>query len=202
MGTNWQVGDRIQNRWEVYKVLKGGMGLVYVVYDHELREPFAAKTFQDDVFGRSTDLADRFTHEAHMWINLDTHQNVTEAKFVRTIGGKPHLFLEYVSGGDLSTWIGSPRLLEDLPQVLRFAIQFCDGMRHSLAKGITAHRDIKPQNCLITEDRTLKVTDFGLAKVLDYGIPSDEELKDAQVKNTAVTRTGIAAGTCTHMAPE
>jgi len=57
--------------------------------------------------------------------------------------------------------------MEDLPQVLRFAMQFCDGMQHALSKGIKAHRDIKPGNCLITEEGVLKVTDFGLAKIVD-----------------------------------
>ncbi|MGH9931842.1 MAG: tetratricopeptide repeat protein [Pyrinomonadaceae bacterium] len=182
---NWQIGDRIQNRWEIHKILRGGMGIVYVVYDPASRDVYAAKTFQEEVFARSADIADRFNQEALTWVNLDSHQNVTKARFVQTIAGKPYLFLEYVSGGDLSGWIGTPRLTEDLPQVLRFAIQFCDGMMHAFFKGVTAHRDIKPQNCLITEDQTLKVTDFGLAKV-----------------QVACGLRGFRAGTPEHMAPE
>jgi len=156
--------DGSQKRWEIYKVLGGGMGRVYIVYDHEFQEPFAAKTFQDELFKRNPMVAERFTQEALAWIRLDRHENIAQARFVQNIEGKPFLFLEYVSGGDLSDWIGTPRLSEDLPQVLRFAIEFCDGMSHALSKGIQAHRDIKPANCLITEDHTLKVTDFGLAK--------------------------------------
>ncbi|MCI0558718.1 MAG: protein kinase [Nitrososphaera sp.] len=165
MVSDWQIGDKIQNRWEIYDIKRGGMGVVYIVYDHEWHEAFAAKTFQDEVFTRNPAIADRFTQEALAWVNLDIHQNVTQARFLEVIKGKPFLFLEYVSGGDLSGWIGTPRLTQDLPQVLRFAIQFCDGMIHALSKGIRAHRDIKPQNCLVTEDVTLKVTDFGLVKV-------------------------------------
>lgn len=166
MTTNWEIGDRIQNRWEIHKILRGGMGIVYVVYDHELREPFAAKTFHEEIFAGNPAIAERFTQEALAWINLDVHQNVTQARFMQIISGKPLLFLEYVSGGDLSSWIGTSRLTEDLPQVLRFAIHLCDGMTYALSKGITAHRDLKPQNCLITQDGTLKITDFGLAKVV------------------------------------
>lgn len=203
MATNWQIGDKIQNRWEIHKILRGGMGIVYIVYDHEWREALAAKTFQDEVFAKNPETADRFTQEALSWVNLDVHQNVAQARLVGAIEGKPFLFLEYVSGGDLGGWIGTPRLTEDLPQVLRFAIQFCDGMTHALSRGIKAHRDIKPQNCLITEDNTLKVTDFGLAKVFDDASEtSAKPTPNVQGLGIGLSRTGTAAGTCTHMAPE
>lgn len=167
--TDLKIGKRIEGRWEVNNVLRGGMGIVYVVYDHKTREPLAAKTFQDEIFIRNPVVADLFTGEALAWINLDAHQNVARARFVQRFEGKPYLFLEHIAGGDLSRWVGTPRLTEDLPQVLRFAIQFCDGMTHALSKGVEAHRDIKPRNCLVTPNRVLKVADFGLAKVLDAG---------------------------------
>ena len=173
MATEWKIGDRIESRWEIHKILKGGMGVVYVVYDHEWHDVCAVKTFKDEAFAQNATIADRFNSEAYSWVKLDVHQNVTRAVFVQTISGKPFIFLEYVSGGDLSGWIGTPRLTDDLPQVLRFAIQFCDGMIHVLNKGIAAHRDIKPTNCLITEDKVLKITDFGLAK-LTVGMDSDD----------------------------
>ncbi|HLG15924.1 MAG TPA: serine/threonine-protein kinase [Blastocatellia bacterium] len=201
MATNWQIGDRIQNRWEIHKILRGGMGVVYIVYDHEHHNAYAAKTFQDEVFARSPLIAQRFTHEALTWVNLDVHQNVTRAHLVQNIEGKPYLFLEFVSGGDLSSWIGAPRLTQDLTQVLRFAIHFCDGMTHALLKGIKAHRDIKPSNCLITHDATLKVTDFGLSKLFDDTSP-EVETRDVQGLSMAMTRTGSAAGTPPYMAPE
>jgi tetratricopeptide (TPR) repeat protein len=199
--------DGSQKRWEIYKVLEGGMGTVYIVYDHEFREPFAAKTFQDELFKRNPMVAERFTQEALAWIRLDRHENIAQARWVENIQGKPFLFLEYVSGGDLSSWIGTPRLSEDLPQVLRFAIQFCDGMSHALSKGIQAHRDIKPQNCLITQDHTLKVTDFGLAKVFDEACPPGGPGREVEVGSVpglsiGATRTGTGAGTPPYMAPE
>lgn len=237
MNEAWQVGDRIEGRWEVHRVLKGGMGVVFVVYDHNIDAVYAAKTFQDEVFARTPDISKRFVQEASTWINLDLHENIVWAQFVESIRGKPYLFLEFVSGGDLSSWIGTPRLVDDLPQTLRFALQFCDGMRHALSKGIKAHRDIKPQNCLVTESGTLKVTDFGLAKIvadvetspiaagLSAGpaavtatnvAPSSgaragllgrlfsSHLSSLQSvpANIALSKTGTAAGTCTHMAPE
>jgi tetratricopeptide (TPR) repeat protein len=160
--TRWQIGDRIQNRWQIHKIFKGGMGIVYIVYDHEWREAFAAKTFQNR-FLHSKALRDTFVQEAHTWISLDLHRHIVRARFVEIIEGRPFVFLEYVPSGDLSRWIGTPPLT--LEQILRFAIQFCYGMEHAYSKGIKAHRDIKPQNCLITEDKILKITDFGLARV-------------------------------------
>src|SRR5438094_5848650 len=186
--------------------MKDRMRMLYNVYGHEHQMPYAAKTFCDERLADNSDVATDFTKEALTWVNLDAHENVTRAEFVQTIQGKPFLFLEYVSGGDLKSWIGTPRLTEDLAQVLRFAIQFCDGMNHAVAKGIKVHRDIKPRNCLITEDHTLKVTDFGLAKAFDDAKPAGAKNESAaqKVQDSSIgqTRTGTGAGTCTHMAPE
>ena len=198
MRTTWQIGDQIEGRWEIFNILSGGAGVVYIVYDHAFREPFAAKTFRDEIFARSPLIGARFEREALAWIKLDIHPNVTEARMVEKIEGKPFLFLEYVSGGDLAAWIGTPRLTEDLPQVLRFAVQFCDGMIHASTKGIRAHRDIKPRNCMITADGVLKVTDFGLAKLHEDDFVGDTPSTGRQDFSLSMT----AMGTCTHMAPE
>jgi len=145
---------------------------------------------------------EQFKKEAEKWINLDRHQNVTRARQVWEIQRRPYLFLEYVSGGDLSRWIGTPWL--DFKHILKFAIQFCYGIEHAYAKGIKAHRDIKPQNCLITEDYTLKISDFGLAKALDReAIQESLEKQAAQPSfNLTTTRTGSGGGTAPYMAPE
>lgn len=198
MRKTWQIGDQIEGRWEVFNILQGGAGVVYIVYDHKFGESFAAKTFRNEIFARSPLIAARFDREALAWVKLDIHPNITEARMLEKIDGKPFLFLEYVSGGDLGAWIGTPRLTEDLPQLLRFGIQFCDGMTHASAKGIRAHRDIKPRNCLITSDGVLKVTDFGLVKLLD-GDPAEEA---ANVRNQSLNLSMATMGTCTHMAPE
>lgn len=201
MAQQWLEGDRIQNRWEIHKILKGGMGIIYVVYDHKLHVPLAAKSFQDEVFANVPAAAVRFWQEARTWLNLDYHQNIVHANFVHNIAGKPYIFLEYISSGDLVAWIRGGRLTGNILQVLRFAIQFCNGMSYALAHGIKAHRDIKPSNCLVTEDGILKITDFGLAKTLD----EEPDLNTASViegPNIGLTRSGIGAGTHTHMAPE
>ena len=57
MVASWQIGDRIENRWEIYHILRGGMGIVYIVYDHDFRGPFAAKTFQGGALARNPAIA-------------------------------------------------------------------------------------------------------------------------------------------------
>lgn len=165
MGHEWQVGDRITSDledWDVRKVLKGGMGVVYILYQPERKALYAAKTYLDD---RDPVLEQLFLRECKAWIGIPPHDNVVEAAFVRRIGGRPFLFLEFVNGGDLTRWVGTPELLGDRPLLILLATQFCDGMTHALAHSIKAHRDIKPANCLVTEWRTLKVSDFGLASI-------------------------------------
>jgi serine/threonine protein kinase len=199
MPATYKVGDKIQNRWEIHHILHGGMGEVYIVYDHDWGEPFAAKSFRPDLLKESPGLARRFQQEAEAWVKLDRHVNVTRARFVEVVEGRPFLFLEYVSGGDLSKWIREGRLLGNLKQLLTFGIQFCDGMIHALSKGIGVHRDIKPANCLITEDGTLKVTDFGLAKLFDGSHetegPGENDPGNLGALQVHLTRTGAAAGT-------
>jgi len=204
MAALWHVGDRIQQRWEVHQVQPGSLGLVYIVYDHETRLPYAIKTLPETLLTSHTALAERFVQAAQTWINLDAHANVVQAHFVEMIDGQPLLFLEYVSGGDLRDWIGIPRLTQDLPQVMRFAMQCCDGLLHALTQGVQLHRDIKPSNCLITPDGALKLTDVRVAPVFD-GLEAELDGTPAlSVHRLQVgpSRLGTVAGTCTHMAPE
>jgi hypothetical protein len=135
MPVEWRVGDRIYGRWEIRRVRRGGMGEVYVVYDHQWKVVLAAKTFQDALLEKHPGLAESFAREARTWVALDAHPHVTRAHFVRKIEGKPFVFLEHVSGGTLRDWIGTPRLTDDLAQVLRFGLQVCDGIVHVLGKG-------------------------------------------------------------------
>jgi tetratricopeptide (TPR) repeat protein len=197
--TNQYIG-----KYEVLKrITKGGMGEIYVVRSRQVGETLVLKSFRMDLFAAHTQFAERFRREALAWINLDVHANITRALLVETIAERPFLVLEYVRGGDLSRWIGSARLREDLPKVLRLGLQFCAGMNHALSRSITAHRDIKPQNCLLTETGTLKITDFGLAKLFDdFTAGGNENTASPGVLVPDATSTGEGAGTLTHMPPE
>jgi tetratricopeptide (TPR) repeat protein len=218
MMDTWQKGALIQNRWEVCRILSGGMGMVYAVYDCEHRTVYAVKTFKDEVLKRGQRATERFRQEALAWVKLEAHPNIVRAGWYELISGRPCLFLEYVSGGDLSAWIGTPRLMKAPLRVLRYALQICDALAYAASKGIPAHRDIKPRNCLITEYGLLKITDFGLAKVLDapasrhasppsIGIETNRSdaavaAPDLNLLGNRLTLTGEGAGTPAYMAPE
>ena len=187
---SWEVGDRILDRYEILDIRPGGMGVVYVVGDYEWNKLFAIKTFQDR-FLWNKDVIDRFTKEAETWVNLERHTNIVFASFVREIEGKPYIFLEYINGGDLSQYIGKL----DISHAIDFAIQLCNGMDYACKKLGVIHRDIKPQNLLITSDGVLKVTDFGLVKAVGQMV-LEEEL------NREVPLVSCGMGTWPYMPPE
>src|SRR5215475_549492 len=200
----WHVGDRIRNRWEVHYVQPGSVGLVYIVYDHETQLPYAVKTLQETWMARHAAVSERFVEAAQTWIKLEAHAHIVQAHFAEMIDGRPLLFLEYVSGGDLRDWLGIPRLTHDLPQVVRLAMQCCDGMTYALQRGVQVHRDIKPSNCLITPDGVLKLTDVSVAPVFDGLEAEPDGIPALAVHHCQVGpgRLGTVVGTCTHMAPE
>lgn len=175
------MGDWIGNRFQVFDIHEGGMSLVYVVSDHlgvDGRKVVALKTLRGDLLA-SRIRVKRFAAECRLWAQLGEHPNIVRAHSVEVIDGRPYVVLELVQGGDLYRWIGTPKL--DLPQVLRFAYQFCAGLEHALRQGLQCHRDVKPGNLLVTEEGTLKITDFGLARVCEEMVAVRPELPDGSI---------------------
>ncbi len=189
----WQIGDKIENRYEIHDLKRGGFGIVYLCYNHEYKEPVAIKTFQAKYFN-SQKARDDFTREALTWIKLDKHKNVVKAKYINNIEGQPYIFLEYVACGNLDDWLYTKQF--DIPLALNYALQFCNGMEYAYEKMRLVHRDIKPGNILLTRDKTVKITDFGLAKA-----------RETKAEETAVPQDvsyvqSSTAGTLPYMAPE
>ena len=186
---------------------KSGMGLVYIVLDVSSMTPYAVKTFQKWCLG-TPELVQRFLREAETWVRLEQHRNIVRAYYVATIQDQPHIFLEYVAGADLRKKLaGGPLQIKD---ALRYSIQFCRGMAHAAQKvpGLV-HRDVKPENCMFTPDDVLKVTDFGLVKVLAQAealpknVPGAEDEAEELQSRFFKTRVGeMGVGTMPYMAPE
>lgn len=161
MATTWTIGSTIKDRWTVCRILQSEGEAVHIVHDAHLRRVLAAR------MPSAGGAAKRFLPIAQAWLGLGRHANIISAQFVETIEGGPVLFLDHVCGEPLSLWTGTPRLTGDMPQALRFAIQICDALTHMAARGMAAHGNLRPQNCLVTRDGTLKVTHFGLSAVAE-----------------------------------
>lgn len=176
-----QVGDWIADRYEVFEVYQGGMGVVYAVKDRLGalgRRVIALKTLYDDLF-LDPDRGSRFSSECHLWVHLGNHANVVQAYAVEEIEGRPHILLELVTGGDLRRQIGTPQL--DLALALRHGFEFCLGMEHAIRQGLRCHRDIKPANLLLTRAGDLKIADFGLAAIRDEIIGAGPDRPDEPI---------------------
>ena len=217
----WKTGDKILDRYEVWKVFggpgKSGMGIVYLCWDEGLQGFIAVKTLQDKYF-RYRATIDLFKLEAETWISMNRHRNVVEAKYVINIEKRPHIFLESVIGdpkygSDLFGWIRGGGLRKRgepyTALILFFAIQFCHGMIHAInefkKKGKDfVHCDIKPQNILITHDRIVKVTDFGLSKAIAVfpGDVTSEIYGIGANKCMSFAKSGQICGTPPYMSPE
>ncbi|MEO0561853.1 MAG: hypothetical protein AAF125_07060, partial [Chloroflexota bacterium] len=110
----FEVGDKIEDRYDVVDVKRGGMGIVYLCYDHQERTPVAIKSFQSRFLKNERAVA-RFTQEALTWIRLEKHRYIVQARLVQTISGRPHIILEHISGpeglgADLRSWIDHNRI--------------------------------------------------------------------------------------------
>jgi tetratricopeptide (TPR) repeat protein len=157
----WDLGEVIDSQYKVIKMYKGGMGIVYIVSDLPTQNLYAVKMFQEQYLW-DKQVSEMFVSEARVWIQLEKHENIVQALFVKTFQGCPALFLEYVEGTDLESELHHGAL--DVELALDLALQFSSGMTYAFEKLGIVHRDIKPSNCLLNKDWVLKITDFGFVK--------------------------------------
>ncbi len=204
----YQQGDFIGQYFEVNSVLgKGGFGVVYLVYSHQLGGVYALKTFRDE-FLADREVRKRFHKEASVWVELGRHPYLVHADLVDELSGRLYIVTEYIAPNEegLNTLEGYlQRRPPDLVQSLRWAIQVCYGMEYAYSKGLRAHRDLKPANIMITQDETAKITDFGLAGVIADAPSIRSASLDSWSREIALsgqTMLGTGFGTPTHMPPE
>jgi len=165
------VNQTIGDRYRLEHLLgSGGMGTVYQGVDTQTQQPVAIKQLRHDL--TDDQLIQRFKREGEALRELN-HPNIVKMLDAIEENGDHYLVMEYVSGGDLSALLTQGHL--PLNQILNIAIDLVDALTRTHRLNII-HRDLKPANILITDDGSLKLTDFGVARV-----EREERMTDADV---------------------
>ncbi|HMF00786.1 MAG TPA: protein kinase [Terriglobia bacterium] len=170
------------------KLGEGGMGVVYKAWDQKLRRHVALKFLpprQTDSVGQAA----RLRQEAHA-ISALNHPNIATIYDIDEVEGQFFLTLEFLPGGTLQSYIDQLKAggkTIKLEQGIEYAVQIADALSHAHGHGVI-HRDVKTGNVLLTESGSIKITDFGLAKLLAH--------------ESTITEPGKMIGTPATMSPE
>src|SRR5262245_24961965 len=193
------VGTRLGPYEIVALVGTGGMGEVYRARDTRLNRDVAIKVLRD--LARNPDRVARFTREAQTLASLN-HQNIAYIHGLEETGDVRALVMELVEGEDLAQRLCGGAL--PLDDALSVAKQIAEALEAAHDQGII-HRDLKPANIKLRPDGTVKVLDFGLAKLTHPETTVDRA--DVSVSPTItsparMTGVGVVLGTAAYMSPE
>src|SRR5687767_1600314 len=164
----------------------GAMGAVYRAFDPLIKRTLAIKTIRLDIPRQSPQyksFIERFYHEARISGTL-SHPNIVTLFDIGEEGGLPYLAMEFVEGETIASILD--RGVKFKPErVISLVSQIASAVDYAHGKGVI-HRDIKPSNLILYEGDRVKVTDFGIAKLID----------------TEMTQSGTLMGTPSYMSPE
>lgn len=155
------VGKRLDGRYEIRDVVGvGGMAVVYKAYDNIDDRIVAVKILKDEYL-TNEEFRRRFKNESKA-IAVLSHKNIVKVFDVSFGDRLQYIVMEYIEGVTLKEYI-EERGVIDWNEALYFSIQILRALQHAHDKGIV-HRDVKPQNIMLLENGTIKVTDFGIAR--------------------------------------
>lgn len=155
------IGKRLDGRYEIHELLGvGGMAYVYKAYDNIEKRWVAIKILKEELAGNS-DFLRRFRNESKA-IAVLSHPNIVKVYDVSFGDRIQYIVMEYIDGITLKQYIEQQGEIK-WREALHFTVQILRALQHAHEKGII-HRDIKPQNIMLLEDGTIKVTDFGIAR--------------------------------------
>ncbi len=174
--------SRISNYSIVGEIARGGMGIVYRANDTRLKRDVAIKVIRSGC--SSSEESRRFLIEAQSSAKLD-HPNIVPVFESGEHDGQPFIALAFVNGSSLWSKIADQPMKDR--QAAALFVEICDAIAYAHSMGVI-HRDLKPQNILISADGKPKVTDFGLAK--------------STRGDSSLTREGTVMGTPSYMPPE
>ena len=177
-------GTLLGERYEIIeKIGAGGMSIVYKAKDNRLQRFVAIKELREE-FVQDEEFVSKFRKEALSAASL-SHPNIVGIYDVGSDHELHYIVMEYVEGHTLKQVIEEEGPF-DSKMVLELGVQMVSALKHAHQKKII-HRDIKPQNILMTTDGVLKVTDFGIAKAVD---------------SSTIVATGNAIGSVHYFSPE
>ena len=175
------IGKMLDNRYEILeRIGTGGMAIVYKAKCHRLNRLVAIKILKSDL-AQNEEFRRRFNAESQAVAQL-SHPNIVSVYDVSRGGDMEYIVMELIDGITLKQYMEKRGQL-NWRESLHFITQIMRGLSHAHSRGII-HRDIKPQNILVSENRTYKLADFGIAKVSEK------------------TESGTMAGTNGYIAPE
>lgn len=180
---NRYIGQMLDDRYEILEIIgSGGMSVVYKAMCHKLHRYVAVKILRDEM-AADAELKNRFQAEAHA-VAMLSQPNIVSVYDVGHSGETEYIVMELIEGETLKQRMAEHGVFS-ATEALHYATQICKALQHAHAHGIV-HRDIKPQNIMITNDDMVKVADFGIAAL----------------ENIHEERSGQAIGSVHYIAPE
>jgi eukaryotic-like serine/threonine-protein kinase len=185
-------------RYEIRsKIGEGGMGEVYLAHDAQLDRTVALKILSAEI-ARDQQQLYRFLQEARAASKLKS-ANVAHIYEIGEAEEHHFIAMEYVEGQPLNKKMGGQPM--EAAEIVKLGIQIARALDEAHSKGIT-HRDIKPQNLIVTSDAEVKVLDFGLAKLITDPTRAAELTPDSEQATKVKTSPGVVMGTVNYMSPE
>jgi eukaryotic-like serine/threonine-protein kinase len=175
----------LNGRYQIVEpVGEGGMAIVYRAIDTRLGRTVAVKVLHPE-FARDKPFLERFQQEAEFAASLGAHPNIVDIYDIGEDGDRRYIVMEFIEGRSLKDLIRE-RAPFGVAETFAIGRQVASALDFAHKRGLV-HRDVKPQNILVTDDGVAKVTDFGIAR---------------SATTSQLTRTGMVLGTVHYFSPE
>ena len=158
------IGRLLDDRYEILEIIgTGGMAVVYKARCHRLNRLVAIKILKDE-FARDEEFRRRFHAEGEA-VAMLSHPNIVQVYEVSSSDSANFIVMELIDGISLKQYMEKKGVL-NWKETLHFAMQIAKGLEHAHSRGIV-HRDIKPHNVMVLKNGSVKVMDFGIARVMN-----------------------------------